>query len=112
MFKDKKTIAILFLSFALVVVCFIAFKPEPKPYDKELIEKRVKQLQRENSQLTDEIAAELRKTRKFSKQIDSLEHIKSKIQIIYVDKSKEIDGASVGNVVNDLNHVFSDNGIK
>ena len=109
---DKKTIAIVILSIALLIVSYIAFKTEPIAYDKELIEKRISTLEEENGHLNNDIATERKKTSEFLFKIDSLQTIKPKIITKYVTKTNEIDAASVGNIIDDFKSKFSNSSIK
>jgi len=104
--------AIIILSGALLVVSYIAFKKETPTIDTSFIERRVHVLDSTNTQLTKDIAAEQGKGIKFQAKIDSLQTLKVKPVIIYVDKTKKIDSASAGAVINDLSHIFADNNIK
>ena len=104
--------AIIILSIALAIVSYIAFKPHPPAYDPSFIERRVHVLDSTNAQLTKDIALEQGKSSKFQAKIDSLQTLKVKPVIIYVDKTKKIDSASAGTVINELSHIFANNNIK
>lgn len=109
---DKKILAIIVLSIALAIVSYIAFAPTPVNYDKELIEKQLKELKQANdSILTDNKALKENNT-KFENKIDSLQALKTKSAIRYVTKSKEIDAATVSGTIDELKIVFAINGIK
>ena len=109
---DKKTLAIIILSIALLIVGYIAFKPSPVPYDKELIEKQIKELQAKNDALLNGIVLKEKENAHRQETIDSLQSLKPKIQTKYVYVYKEIDNANVGTIVNEFECVFAKGGIK
>lgn len=109
---NTEKLIIIILGLLLALTIYFAFKIKKTPYDEELIEKREKQLEQQNAQLERDIALERKKTAKFQKEIDSLEHLKNKIEIRYVTKSNEIDNSSVSTTINDLDRIFAKNGIR
>lgn len=110
--KDKKVIAIIVLSVALLIVSYIAFWNEPVPYDEKLIEKQKQEFKRQNDSLQRQIEYEKGKQAIFLTKIDSLQNLKPQIQIKYVTKYKEIDNANVGSIVSEFDTLFSNNGLK
>lgn len=82
------------------------------PIQQDVINMRLDSISAINYRLNNEIIKSNQKNEANAKQIDSLEKVKQKIKIIYLEKSKEIDNASVGVIVNEFENVFSTNDIK
>ena len=107
---DKKTIAIIVLSIALAVVSWIAYK-QPT-YDNSLIEEQIQELQEKNKIMGSYILY-VEKTAFLKQQkIDSLESLKPKIEIQYVNKIKEIDNASANVVASEFEGIFAKSNVK
>jgi hypothetical protein len=109
---DTKTWVIIALSVLVVIFGWIAFKTEPPPYDIGLINSQVKAKEIENALLKESLASEKLLRIKLFQQNDSLGNLKPKIEYRYVTKTNEIDNASVGDVVNDFQSVFTKDNIK
>jgi cell division protein FtsB len=109
---DKKVLEIILLSIALAIVSYIAFTPTPVNYDKELIEKQIKELKQANDSLLTDNKELKENNTKFESKIDSLQALKNKSAIRYVTKSKEIDAATVSGTIDELKIIFAINGIK
>jgi hypothetical protein len=108
---DKKTIAIIVLSIALAVVSWIAYKPQPV-YDNSLIEGQLQELKDKNKLMGSYILY-VEKTAFLKQQkIDSLESLKPKIEIVYVNKFKEIDNASANVIASEFKGIFAKSNVK
>jgi len=105
---------------ALIVCClltaFLTYKFTQKEvvidFDKQWYENRQAQLKREIDSLNNRLSLEYQKMDTYNSKIDSIENVKQKIKYIYVKKYKEIDSASVGNVIGEFDRIFSDSGVK
>ena len=95
-----------------IIFIYLYFKPEPEPYDKALLQMQYDSLKVQKTRLENEIKGIQADNKAKASRIDTLEKRKPEIKLIYVNKSKEIDNASVGGVVNEFTGVFSTNGIK
>ena len=104
--------AVVILAVALAITSYIAFRAHPEPENASFIKRRNFVLDSLNLQLTKTLEIELVKSHRFQARIDSLQKLKIKPVIIYVDKTKKIDSASAGYVLNDFSRIFADNGIK
>lgn len=110
--KDKKNLIIIALSIGVLILLYIAFSPSPSPYDSTLIEQKVRELQRENDSLALVNVVMEEKQNKATQKIDSLEGLKPKIIIKYVQTFKEIDSYSTAHVISKFDSIFADNGVK
>jgi len=108
---DKKVLAIIILGIALLIVGYIAFKPSPTPYDKDYLEKQLNELKHTKDSLLKSITKLQADNFKSQAVVDSLEKLKPKIQLVYVNKYKEIDNASAGTIVNEFDDVFAKAGV-
>lgn len=106
---DKKTIIIIALATALLVVGWIAFKKDPVPYDKEFLQKQIKKLDSANMELRSAIVVEQNKVKKYEALNDSLIKLEPIIKIKYVTIYKNIDSASAPAILNQFKDVFSNN---
>jgi len=110
---DKKTIAIIILSILALIFGWIAFKPAPEnPYNEALSKHELHRLDSMNVVLLKDAMNREAVVQYLTKKNDSLESLKPKIQIIYVNKSKQIDSASSHAILGDFNRIFSANNIK
>ena len=117
MSKDRSNIVLwVITAIVLTSICFVGYivlnKPEPAPYDSELIEARVNVLEQENTRLKDNIASERMKSTEFLKELNHLKSLPPKIEIRYETKYKTIDAASVGTVVSEFDSVFTNHNLK
>lgn len=108
----SKDIIIIILGITVVIFAFLYFSKSEPVYDKELIEKQVDDLKKRNEILNKEITEQANIILDFRNQIDSLENVKNKEIIKYVEKSNEIDAANVSDVISEFNGIFTNNGIK
>jgi hypothetical protein len=91
---------------------WIAFKPTPPPYDTSFIEAQIKKLDSANTQLGKEILEERKKSALYEGKIDSLNKLEPIIIKKYVDKYKEIDGASANTISNEFSIIFANAGLR
>lgn len=110
--KKPTTWAIIILSILVVILGYIAFQPNPNPYNEELAKHELERLKQENSTLVKTIAGRDVKIIGFNTKIDSLESLKPIIKTIYVTKYKEIDNASATAISNEFNNIFTNAGIE
>lgn len=108
---DTKTIVIIILSIALAIVSYIAFKGNYPEIDTTLMKSQLDALKQENDSLIKDSEHHKAKGIKFEAKIDSLEHLKPKIQYEYEKKYTQIDNANINGVVNDFKGIFADNNI-
>ena len=109
---DTKTWIMIAMGIAIIALAYIAFKPGPPPYDSAYTEKQIKRLRAENDSLSKEIIAIEDINTKSQETIDSLEKVKSKIIIKYVEKISEIDAADCNTLIDEFSVIFSDCDIK
>jgi len=110
--KDKVFLTLILILFSVsFYLLFLGIHNKDNVYYNG-VEKRIDSLSRYNDSLTIHISNEIEKTKELQKQIDSLQTIKPKIITKYVTKSKEIDVASMHDVVNDFQRIFANNNIK
>ena len=101
------------ITITAIVLAFVVFGRKPTvPYDEVLIDKEKEKLRSENESLLKEIYLIKDAREVYLAQIDSLQNLKQPIRIIYAEKFKEIDNSSVSASVDNLKHIFTDNGIK
>ena len=75
---------------------FLAFRPLPEVnFDQELVDKEKNKLRKENESLIKQIWLIKDAREVYLSKIDSLENLKPKKEIVYVEKIKLIDNASI-----------------
>jgi chromosome segregation ATPase len=109
---DTKTIVIIILSIALAIVSYIAFKGNSPEIDTTSIKSQLDALKQENDSLISDSEHHRAREIKFEAKIDSLEHLKPKIEYVSEKKQKQIDASNVSGVVSDFNSVFTNSNIK
>lgn len=112
MVKDQKVLAIIILSFLVVIMAYFLFRNDPKPYDDTFLKIRLDSLKTENNRLIEDIIYRDNKITGFNTKIDSLEALKPKIITKYVYKYKEIDNASAAVLISEFDSIFAGNSIK
>lgn len=109
---DYKVWIIIILAIAVVILSYMAFKTEPQPTDSKYIKEQIQALKMANDSLMKNVTI-LEKQNVISQNtIDSLQKVKSKIQIKYVNKYKEIDNADASDIINEFDDIFTTNNIK
>jgi len=109
---DKKTIIIIVLSILVLILGYFAFNPRPTQYNDSLLKYTLNRLKNANDSLYNCIVVRDSEIKDFSSKIDSLQSLKPKIKIVYVEKYKEIDNAYAGAIVAKFENVFSKTNIK
>lgn len=103
MTDKQKNWVIALLLVGLFITSYIAIFNHPQVlYDKELLEKQIKELEQRNNELEKQNAklqkdfeSEIKKATTFTQQIDSLQNLKPKIKYVYIEKYKTIDRAGI-----------------
>jgi hypothetical protein len=112
---DKKQLIIIVLSLLLGFLSgYFIFRPTKKPlnYDEERIKKELNELKEKNKLLQSYVLYVEKQSFVLKCRVDSLQSLKSKIEIKYVSKFKEIDDASAIGVVNEFERIFSKSNFK
>ena len=109
---DPKVWVIIFMAIAIVILSYIAFKPTPLPYDEKFVREQINAVQHRNDELLKAIAVYQEDKKSDKNKIDSLESLKPKISVVYVEKYKEIDASNVSGVVSEFQNVFSEGNIR
>jgi len=107
----KKNIVIAVLCVACAVLGYLAFREKPVP-DNTYLHKHVRDLEQQNVQLAQEIAAEREKTTKSYKIIDSLQHRKQDVKKEFYAKFETINSADANDMVAEFTTIFAANHIK
>lgn len=110
--SNKKNIVIAILSVSLFIVSYIAFKSPSVVYDKDLIEKRIKELNDEKNALLKNIEKAEIENNSFKIKIDSLKKTRTTIIKKYEGKYKAIDNANNDELLIELQIVFATNDTK
>lgn len=109
---DKKTVIIILLSIACLILGYLAFHSTPVPMDDKFLQARYDTLQNANNRLLKEITEEHTKSIIYKRKSDSLGQLPPKIQIQYVKLYKKNDNASNAALLNSFDTIFSNAGIK
>ena len=112
MMLDRKNIIIAVLIVVCGILAYIAFKPEEKFYDKELLQKQYDSLDKKYV-LLDKKFTEVQKERDgYKTERDSLKKLPEKIKTEYDAKNKKIDKMGSTALNSEFEKLFSDNDIK
>ena len=109
---DIKILAIIILSVLVIILGYVAFNPKTEQYNDSLLKYTLNRLKTENDSLLNCIAVRDGEIKAFNSKIDSLQSLKPKIKIVYVEKYKEIDNANSGAIVAKFKNVFAKAGIR
>jgi hypothetical protein len=117
---NKKKITSDIISFIVVViilfVCYKLFIRKEKEindfYDAESAKKELLSIQKRNNQLGKEIAENSKKQAIYENKIDSLQKLKPKIKIQYVQVEKKIDSEFADSIISEFKSVFAKNSIE
>lgn len=102
---------ITFFSFAVCIMFFVVYKNEPF-FNTINNSDKVYLLKKENDSLKKQVALEMFIISQYQIKVDSLESLKPKIIIKYVQKNKSIDNASVNELINEYKGIFTKSNIK
>lgn len=108
----QQILAFAIVTIVAIVFAYLYFKPEPALFDSKLLQMQYDSLKVQKTRLESEISVLQADNKAKKVRIDTLENKKPKIKLIYVNKSKEIDNANVGTVVNEFSSIFATGGIK
>jgi len=113
----KKTILLsLLISTIFVLSLYAIFFPfwneKPSTLDDTIYKEQISELNKKNDSLKLSIQNKIDEIKTMELKIDSLENLKPKIQIRYVEKIKEIESANAIDVYNDFKRIFANNNIK
>lgn len=103
---------ILWALICSIIVIYLFFNKPQVDDSVHALNRQIDSLIITNSKLDSAIYSERKKILKFETYIDSLEHLKPKIVTKYVNKFKEIDSASVSDVIFQFDSIFTKNAIK
>jgi len=106
----------LIISAIILFVCYQLFISKNKKindfYDAEVAKKELLSIKQRNTKLIKEIAENSKKQAIFENKIDSLQKLKPKINIQYVQVEQKIDSDFSDSIISDFQGVFAKNGIK
>ena len=105
--RDKFLVILLSIVFLVGVYLLATLEHEPNPNINEPYQFLYEQLNNENQLLQLEINQLKTEYQNQQKKIDSLELLKQKIKIVYVNKIKEVDSSNVTGVINDFKNILS-----
>lgn len=105
--RDKFLVILLGIVFLVFIYLLATFEPEPSPNINKPYQFLYEQLNNENQLLQLEINQLKTEFKNQQKKIDSLELIKQKIKVVYVNKIKEVDSSNVNGVINDFKNILS-----
>jgi hypothetical protein len=108
----QQILAFAIITIIAIVFIWLYFKPEPAPFDSKLLQMQYDSLRVQKTRLESEIWLLQADNKAKTIRIDTLEKRKPEIKLIYVNKSKEIDNANVGTIVNEFTGIFATGGIK
>lgn len=108
----KHIVLFTFVTITAIVYAYLYYKPEPIVFDDHLLREIQNNLEMENKSLQDQVEQLATTNDKKEKLIDSLQSLKPKIKYVYIQKSNEIDSASVGTLINEFAHIFATSHIK
>jgi hypothetical protein len=104
----KSSLIISVLIVLVLILSYIVFNRETHIFDDTLFKKRESELKQRIDSLDKVLQSEIKSKTDLQNKIHYLDSLKQKIKYVYVIKEKEIDTASVPNLINKFKDVFAE----